>query len=136
MSIFVLSISAWVLFVSAFSLWLTLSVINDVKKNLPELLYKKCVLKNVENLQGSTCAIGLFNKATLLKKWLWHRCFPVNFAEFLRTAFLQNTGRLLQGVKKLNKQIRLNWAIRLVLTIALRTAKNQWTSKGGRKVSI
>ena len=136
MSIFVLSISAWVLFVSAFSLWLTLSVINDVKKNLPELLYKKCALKNVENLQGNTCAIAFFNKATLLKKWLWHRCFPVNFAEFLRTAFLQNTGRLLQGVKKLNKQIRLNWAIRLVLTIALRTAKNQWTSKGGRKVSI
>ena len=21
--------------------------------------------------------------ATLLKKWLWHRCFPVNFAKFL-----------------------------------------------------
>ena len=25
--------------------------------------------------------------ATLLKKRLWHRCFPVNFAEFLRTPF-------------------------------------------------
>ena len=23
---------------------------------------------------------------TLLKKKLWHRCFPVNFAKFLRTA--------------------------------------------------
>ena len=32
----------------------------------------------------------------LLKKRLWHRCFPVNFAKFLRTSFLQNTsGRLL-----------------------------------------
>ena len=60
MSIFILSISAWVLFVSAFSLWLTLSVINDVKKNLPELLYKKCVLKNFENSQGNTCAIAFF----------------------------------------------------------------------------
>ena len=29
--------------------------------------------------------------ATLLKKRLWHRCFPVNFAKFLRTPFLQNT---------------------------------------------
>ena len=29
--------------------------------------------------------------ATLLKKSLWHRCFPVNFAKFLRTPFLQNT---------------------------------------------
>ena len=34
--------------------------------------------------------------ATLLKKRLWHRSFPVNFAKFLRTPFLQNTsGRLL-----------------------------------------
>ena len=34
--------------------------------------------------------------ATLLKKRLWHRCFSVNFAKFLRTLFLQNTsGRLL-----------------------------------------
>ena len=34
--------------------------------------------------------------ATLLKKKLWHRCFPVNSAKFLRTPFLQNTfGRLL-----------------------------------------
>ena len=29
--------------------------------------------------------------ATLLKKRLWHRCFPVNFAKFLTTPFLQNT---------------------------------------------
>ena len=29
--------------------------------------------------------------ATLLKKRLWHRCAPVNFAKFLRTPFLQNT---------------------------------------------
>ena len=37
-----------------------------------------------------------FNKvagrpATLLKKRLWHRYFPVNFAKFLRKLFLQNT---------------------------------------------
>ena len=29
--------------------------------------------------------------ATLLKLRLWHKCFPVNFAKFLRTPFLQNT---------------------------------------------
>ena len=34
--------------------------------------------------------------ATLLKKRLWHRYFPVNFVIFLRIPFLQNTsGRLL-----------------------------------------
>ena len=48
----------------------------------------------------SVAAIGgkslLFNKvagrpATFLKRRLMHRCFPVNFAKFLRTPFLQNT---------------------------------------------
>ena len=34
------------------------------------------------------CSVEL---ATILKKRLWHRCFPVNFAKFLRTPFLQNT---------------------------------------------
>ena len=37
-------------------------------------------------------SIVLFNSglrpATLLKKRLWHRCFPANFARFLRTPFL------------------------------------------------
>ena len=39
---------------------------------------------------------GGLRPATLLKKRHWHRCFPVNFAKFPRTPFLQNTsGRLL-----------------------------------------
>ena len=34
--------------------------------------------------------------ATLLKKRLWNRCYPVNFPKFLRISFLQNTsGQLL-----------------------------------------
>ena len=56
-----------------------------------------------QNLTGKhLCQSLLFNKvtslrpATLLKKRLWHRCFPVNFTKFLKTPFLQNTfGRLL-----------------------------------------
>ena len=33
---------------------------------------------------------------TLLKKRLWHWCFPMNFVKFVRTPFLQNnSGRLL-----------------------------------------
>ena len=31
--------------------------------------------------------IGL-RPATLLRKRLWHRCFPVNFAKFIRTPFI------------------------------------------------
>ena len=56
------------------------------------------------------CQSLFFNKvaglrpATLLKKRLWHRYFPVNFAKFLRTAFLQNTsGRLILKAKYLFK---------------------------------
>ena len=61
------------------------------------------LLEISQNSQESTCArASFFNKiaglrpATLLKKRLWYRCFPVNFVKFLRTPILQNTsGRLL-----------------------------------------
>ena len=47
--------------------------------------------------QNNLCQSLFFNKVAglrpgpLLKKRLWHRCFPVNFAIFLRTPFLQST---------------------------------------------
>ena len=67
---------------------------------------KKGVLRNFTKFTGKhLCQSLFFNKvaalrpATLLKKRLWHRCFPVNFVKFLRTPFLQNTsGRLLLGL--------------------------------------
>ena len=44
-----------------------------------------------------------FNKVAGLSLRLWHRCFPVNLANFLRTLFLQNTcGRLLLTILKYN----------------------------------
>ena len=46
-----------------------------------EVSYKKDVLRNFTNVQGRS--------ATLLKRRLWHRCFPVIFVKFLRTPFLQ-----------------------------------------------
>ena len=39
---------------------------------------KKVFSKILQNSQSS---------ATFLKKRLWHRCFPVNFAKFFRTTF-------------------------------------------------
>ena len=55
------------------------------------VLYKKGVLKNFANFTGKhLCQSLFFNKVrpgTLLKRGLWHRCFPVNFAKFLRTPF-------------------------------------------------
>ena len=64
---------------------------------------KKGILRNFAKFTGKHLCLNLFfNKvaglrpATLFKKRLCHRCFPVNFAVFLRTPFLQNTsGRLL-----------------------------------------
>ena len=63
---------------------------------------RKGVLRNFTKFAGKhLCQTLFFNKvtglrpATLLKKILWHRCLPVNFAIFLRTPFLQSTsGRL------------------------------------------
>ena len=49
---------------------------NSQETPLPEFLFK----------------VGLSpSKKIILKKRPWHRCFPVNFAKFLRTPFLQNT---------------------------------------------
>ena len=72
-------------------------------KQPPETFLKKGALRNFAKLTGKRlCQRLCFNKvarlrpADLLKKSLWHRCFPVNLAKFLRTAFSQNTfGRLL-----------------------------------------
>ena len=51
---------------------------------------KKGVLRNFAKFAGKhLCQSLFFNKVAGLR--LWHRCFPVNFAKFLRTPFLQNT---------------------------------------------
>ena len=68
----------------------------DLSWQPPEVSCKKTCS---QNSQENTCikvsfliklqACGLW-PATLLKKRLWYRCFPVNFTEFLRIPFLQN----------------------------------------------
>ena len=61
---------------------------------------KKVFLKISQNSQENTCArvsfliklqakVAGLRPATLLKKGLWHKCFPVNFAKFLR-ALIEN----------------------------------------------
>ena len=55
---------------------------------------KKGFLRNFSKFTGKHLCQRLFFKVrdSFLKlKSLWHRCFPVNFAKFLRTPFLQNT---------------------------------------------
>ena len=49
---------------------------------------KKGVLKIFEKVTGKHLCQSL-RPATLLKKRLWHSCFPVNLSKFLRTPFLK-----------------------------------------------
>ena len=73
------------------------------EKQLPEVFFKKSCFSNIAKFTGKHLFCSLFfhkvtghRPATLLKKRLQHRCFPVNFAKFLRITFSENTfGRLL-----------------------------------------
>ena len=74
------------------------------------------VLKNFTTFTETyMCLSFFFNKvaglrpATLLKKKLWHRCFPVNFVKFLRTRFLQNISwrRMLLSFATLDEFLRI-----------------------------
>ena len=60
----------------------------------PEVFCKEGILINFSKFTGKHLCQSLFlNKvaglrpATLLKKRLWHRCFPMNFVKFLGTPF-------------------------------------------------
>ena len=66
-----------------------------IQKQPPEVFCEKGVPTNLTKFTGKhLCQSLFFNKvpgsrpATLLKKRIWHWCFPVNFAKFLRTPFL------------------------------------------------
>ena len=74
---------------------------------------KKGVLKNFVKLTGKHLYQSLFfNKVAGLK--LWHRCFPVNFAKFLRRTFLKkNSVRLLLVFQFTSIIISKRWQRRL-----------------------
>ena len=64
------------------------------RSSRPEVFCKEDFLRNFVKFTGKhLCQSLFFNKvaglrpATLLKKRLWHRCFPVNLTKFLRTPF-------------------------------------------------
>ena len=74
----------------------------NYKSSRPDVFCQKGFLEISQKSQENTCARVSFliklqvAPATLLKKRLWHRFFPVNVAKFPRTPFSQNTsGRLL-----------------------------------------
>ena len=55
------------------------------RSSRPEVFCKKGVVRNFTKFIGKHLCQSL-TPATLLKKRLWHRCFPVNFIKFLRTS--------------------------------------------------
>ena len=62
-----------------------------IRISRPDVFCKKGVLRNFAKLIGKHLCQGVFLKEIakkLLKKILWHRCFPINFAKFLRTPFI------------------------------------------------
>ena len=58
------------------------STFQGKQKQPPEKFCKKGVLRRPQ-------------PATLVKKRFWHRSFPMNFANFLRTPFLTSRGKKL-----------------------------------------
>ena len=63
---------------------------NYIESSRPEVFCNKVVLRNLAKSTGRHLCQSLFfnivadaKPATLLKKRVWHRCFPVNFAKFL-----------------------------------------------------
>ena len=74
---------------------------------------KKVFLEISQNSQKNTCARVSFliklqglRPATLLKKRLWYRCFPVNFVKFIRITFVtENLRWLLLPGPTLHKEI-------------------------------
>ena len=49
-----------------------------------------------------------FKKETLLKKRLWHSCFPVNFAKFKNTFFTEHFRETASGLLNYNNRISGN----------------------------
>ena len=95
------------------------TLLNPFHSNIPCLYkrsHRRCSIKIVflkiqQNSAENTCArlsfkVAGLRPATLFKKRLSHRCFPVNFSKILGATFLQNTsGRLLFIPFKMSENI-------------------------------
>ena len=57
-----------------------------IRSNHLEVFCKRAVLKNLTKSTGKHLCQSL-KPTTLLRNRLWHSCFPMNFAKFLRTSF-------------------------------------------------
>ena len=68
----------------------------DFRSSRPEVFYKKRVLRDFAKFTGKHLCQSLFFDKVAVKRRLWHRCFPVDFATFLIckiAPFLQSISR-------------------------------------------
>ena len=66
--------------------------------------------------------------AILLKKRLWHRCFPMNFAKFLRTPFItEHLWWLLVNVLRISP-LREAWVFSKIYSVINLTIKKEYLS--------
>ena len=92
---------------------------------------RKCVLRNFTKFTGKHLCQSLFFKKVVGLRRLRYRCFPVNFAKFLRTSFLQNTsGRvpLLGEIIKFSSQVFIyeNFDLIIELSIDFPNCSDSW----------
>ena len=68
---------------------------------------KKDYSKKFPNIHRETPVLeSLFNK---VKKRVWHRCFPVNIQNFLKTSILENIWQLLLNSRLITQAWKLPW---------------------------
>ena len=88
---------------------------------------KKVFLEILQNLQENNCARDSF-----LKNILWYRCFPVNFAKYLRTPFWQNISGWLLLLRDYftlrNKYSQRTFNLRSYFKQILQNKPNRWVN--------
>ena len=97
----------------------------------PEVFCKKGVFKNFVKVTGKHLCWSFFlNKisglqsTTLLKKRLHHKCFPVNFAKFLRTAFIEQL-RWLLLTENISTEVLISYSIAAQLNVVFYVNPNK-----------
>ena len=72
-----------------------------IQKQPPEVFREKGLLRYfAEFIEKHMYRVPFLIKLQALKKRPWYRCFPLNFAKFLRTPFLHNTSERLLLIQK------------------------------------
>ena len=88
------------------------------------VLWKQGVLKSFAKLTRKYLYQSL-RPATLLKRRLWHRCFSVNFAKFLRTPFfIEHIRWLLLNLISGPSLYPLFWSLTTAIKDVTHTEKN------------